>query len=1366
MATKKKSKRGTGKEFITMPDLSREAEEEQSRNNQISAELWCSKILQFPVLREKHEHVILVYTLSPLLYGKIKQPEKWLNWATNCSLFKKKTDEAALIKPLTEKEMTAVETIEMAHNLFSTKLKECGRSFLKEMLDLTSYVDLHEKMEESFKRAVVNRNFIIMTNELKDDLKSNDLTFNYVAGAMLLSLLQYCQHVRKYCLDNKNEADLFQKENKSNEKESDEVRIKGNNEFKDGRYKDACQRYTSAINRDRYNERLYCNRALTYLKTKDFAKAASDGKRAIILKAAWPKSQYRYAEGLFGMTRFHKASEANLKAISLCKENDCPPSELRDLELQRDKFYEALSEFHLVPLKPESAVKKEEDGDDDDEYTDVDDDDDDDFDGVPELVEQGPSDEECDSDGKPCADDPPPLVELETDSDSDDNYPQYPSDDNINDEEFIPLTLMNKDRHDKDLEELRRRRAMHAERENSNRDDDLREKKRQPQEFTKVPSKGFDEKEATEEDWLRKVQEDFKEASEELLQGRPRFAVKSFREAFYIMDTQLKDYEYEELDIVVSIYAYGVACLETAQVQELEIALEKFDCIILEHETIVFPLAYYGKGRVYIKQNRFSEALDPLRNGLLILQRQVHQHGVVRWPGTKHIIEESDTKKMKEAFEINIEICKSPPQPDAVCRLHDPSSNTKIDIYFSDPDFKGFVRTQCHEHCTLEFHPSCWKKIKHENVEKAQDKDYLGERCFTPDCDAVIVYIVIFSQDGLKRTEFTGEKPERKPKNAAAKAVKVKAYSEKKLEKLKRKKEIKVEKKRLAKENRNKQNNDDNDDDANILESELLLGASNANRPTSLPLSSVSNNVINSSSNSPGTPDSQNQLTPFEIGYVLKKEEIEGDQALGAHAKPVKTKSKKKKQKNVQTLDLFLGKKPGDVDLEDEDGSRQRSFNMLDENSPFAVPEQLLTEAAMFERIRANIAPVIAPPPMTEEERKAEEQLRDSLFSYFAQILEKHGPLQVEDPVLVSGFYEIFPPEAHKLVTRWGNLSNFLLQSLQFAMVDDMVCLLKDSVRCRELVRQKSGTPNPDGKSNLKPLNGKAPSASVENTQGAAFINQSANLSSENFPNLSAVHAANKGSNGKRTSRSNNSNHSTSNQSMNSAINPKIDVKTSNFPTLDKLSDIVFDGRKGNSKEAISELSSFEAIGNSFRESKGHADTMPEFALTKGSNGSVPYQNVAAAELPIGNISLQQRASNHLTMSTSHLKYNASEDMNRLDRCDSGIHEETPNPAEDKIPNFSLSVASHRAENNSIPEECSEWTGGVSDISDLHLSMLTSGDSFRHSYPQTGKRSKRDFSVQVVFNPYVKSIAVNTDGTALYKPKQFDKLSRENHISR
>ncbi|XP_070555988.1 E3 ubiquitin-protein ligase TTC3-like [Ptychodera flava] len=886
-------------------------------------------------------------------------------------------------------------------------------------------------------------------------------------------------------------------------------------------------------------------------------------------------------------------------------------------------------------------------------------------------------------------------------------------------------------------------------------------KKRQPQEFTKVPSNGFDEKEATEEDWHLKVQEHFKEASEELLQDRPRFAVKSFRQAFYIMDTQLKNYEYEELDIVVSIYAYGVACLETAQVQELEIALEKFDCIILEHETIVFPLAYYGKGRVYIKQNRFSEALDPLRNGLLILQRQVHQHGVVRWPGTKHIIEESDTKKMKEAFEINIEICKSPPQPDAVCRLHDPSSNTKIDIYFSDPDFKGFVRTQCHEHCTLEFHPSCWKKIKHENVEKAQDKDYLGERCFTPDCDAVIVYIVIFSQDGLKRTEFTGEKPERKPKNAAAKAVKVKAYSEKKLEKLRRKKEIKMEKKRLAKENCNKQNNDDNDDDANILESELLLGASNANRPTSLPLSSVSNNVINSSSNSPGTPDSPNQLTPFEIGYVLKKEEIQDDQALGAHAKPVKTKSKKKKQKNVQTLDLFLGKKPGDVDLEDEDGSRQRSFNMLDENSPFAVPEQLLTEAAMFERRRIN--PVIAPPPMTEEERKAEEQLRDSLFSYFAQILEKHGPLQVEDPVLVSGFYEIFPPEAHKLVTRWGNLSNFLLQSLQFAMVDDMVCLLKDSVRCRELVRQKTGTPNPDGKSNLKPLNGKAPSASVENTQGAAFINQSANLSSENFPNLSAVHAANKGSNGKRTSRSNNSNHSTSNQSMNSAINPKIDVKTSNFPTLDKLSDIVFDGRKGNSKEAISELSSFEAIGNSFRESKGHADTMPELALTKGSNGSVPYQNVSAAELPMGNISLQQRASNHLTMSTSHLKYNASEDMNRLDRCDSGIHEETPNPAEDKIPNFSLSVASHRAENNSIPEECSEWTGGVSDISDLHLSMLTSGDSFRHSYPQTGKRSKRDFSVQVVFNPYVKSIAVNTDGTALYKQKQFDKLSRENH---
>ena len=40
--------------------------------------------------------------------------------------------------------------------------------------------------------------------------------------------------------------------------------------------------------------------------------------------------------------------------------------------------------------------------------------------------------------------------------------------------------------------------------------------------------------------------------------------------------------------------------------QELLAAKKHFEIIVVEHKTVVFPLAYLGTGRVFYKQNRYE----------------------------------------------------------------------------------------------------------------------------------------------------------------------------------------------------------------------------------------------------------------------------------------------------------------------------------------------------------------------------------------------------------------------------------------------------------------------------------------------------------------------------------------------------------------------------------------------------------------------------------------------------------------------------------------------------------------------------------------------------------------------------------------
>jgi hypothetical protein len=102
---------------------------------------------------------------------------------------------------------------------------------------------------------------------------------------------------------------------------------------------------------------------------------------------------------------------------------------------------------------------------------------------------------------------------------------------------------------------------------------------------------------------------------------------------------------------------------------------------------------------------------------------------------------------------------RTPPRPDAVCKLETclslsthilPSKN----IHLSDPDYRGFFRVFCRDHCIMDYHRPCWHALKEQYIATLKftklptERDFFGKSCFTPNCGGIIYKIEIHEQDG------------------------------------------------------------------------------------------------------------------------------------------------------------------------------------------------------------------------------------------------------------------------------------------------------------------------------------------------------------------------------------------------------------------------------------------------------------------------------------------------------------------------------------------------------------------------------------------------------------------------------------------
>ncbi|NWV32143.1 TTC3 ligase, partial [Grantiella picta] len=105
---------------------------------------------------------------------------------------------------------------------------------------------------------------------------------------------------------------------------------------------------------------------------------------------------------------------------------------------------------------------------------------------------------------------------------------------------------------------------------------------------------------------------------------------------------------------------------------------------------------------------------------------------------------------------------------------------------------------------------------------------------------------------------------------------------------------------------------------------------------------------------------------------------------------------------------------------------------------PFVIPEYLQEQLEEFEALynlsnSNNYQRLLNNNP---------DPIAENLYEYFSQILEEHGPLEMNNKLLV-GEYQHFPEETRKVVEDAGGLEPFLLQSLRFILVDNLIALRK-----------------------------------------------------------------------------------------------------------------------------------------------------------------------------------------------------------------------------------------------------------------------------------------------------------------------------------
>ncbi|XP_010634873.1 E3 ubiquitin-protein ligase TTC3 isoform X2 [Fukomys damarensis] len=672
--------------------------------------IWCSK----PV-SDLHDYcdAIKIYIFWPLLFKH--QHTSVISRLHPCVEPSSRASEISLRK---------LQCLELMEDIVDLAKKVSNDSFLIEGLLKIGY-----KIENKMLAMEEALNWIKYTGDVTILSKLGSIDTSW--PLLRIFFTEYKYHITKVVTENCNLLEEFKTQNCAHCIEQGELmKIKGNEEFFNERFDIAIIYYTRALEYRPDNHFLYGNRALCFLRTGQLRNALGDGKRATILKCSWPKGHYRYCTALSLLGEYEWALQANIKAQKLCK-ND--PEGIKDLiqqhvQLQKQiedlqgrtpnknpikAFYE--SRAHIPRNLPAPA-----------------------FSTSLSFVEKGrefrKANQEMAYGGSEN------MKEIDEALRSDDCDCQI---------EFIqsPRSPSHPPRH----------RGRHKSRNNESEKVNSSSEMGLPVDWRKLLEREFSKSSrAAQQDFaniMKMLRSLIQDGYTALLDQRCRSAAQSFSELLNGLDPQkIKQLNLAMINYVLVVYGLAMSLLGIGRPEELSEAENQFKRILEFYPNEgLDSLAYCGIGKVYLKKNRFQEALTHFEQAKSLIYRLP---GVLTWPTSNVIIEESQPEKIRMILEKFVEECRFPPVPDAICSYQKCLGLSKIQIYVTDPDFKGFIRISCCQYCKIEFHMNCWKKLKATTFNDKIDKDFLQGVCLTPDCEGIISKIIIFSRGGHVKCEF------------------------------------------------------------------------------------------------------------------------------------------------------------------------------------------------------------------------------------------------------------------------------------------------------------------------------------------------------------------------------------------------------------------------------------------------------------------------------------------------------------------------------------------------------------------------------------------------------------------------------------
>ncbi|XP_041718315.2 E3 ubiquitin-protein ligase TTC3 isoform X2 [Coregonus clupeaformis] len=511
---------------------------------------------------------------------------------------------------------------------------------------------------------------------------------------------------------------------------SEEMKTRGNDQFQKKKYDAAVKCYSKAIKYHPENHIIYGNRALCYIRSEKYLKAVGDGKRATLIQPEWAKGHYRYCEALFLLGEHKRAIEANEWGQTLCKADSEGMKDLLqqyakfNIEIEESKRHQA--EERKVGRLNKTAAKKVSSR-------------------RTESTTRADTTESQQQTAKPTS-----KVEPSTKN----TAPENKGSEVKVESQTQPVKGAGRAHSvDNNTKAPKETKGEMADKKISKPEPSASEKSkgksRNKQSKEKTVS-GSSRDPSVRDALVSAVQE----AHTALTDQRCRNAEQAFSQALSILETSTpKELGLCALDQVVLIYGHASALIEIGQPEELAEAQRDFEKIKTFEERKFQCLVFYGIGKAYQKENRFPLALEQFSDSMQMVKKKITP-GKLTWPTTKVIVEETKPGYFKELLEESIEMCKFPPKPDAICLHQNCHGHSKIEIYFTDPDFKGFIRMVCCQSCKVEYHISCWKKLKATAFSDKNEKDFLQEMCFTPDCLGRICHIKIYGSTGLVKCEF------------------------------------------------------------------------------------------------------------------------------------------------------------------------------------------------------------------------------------------------------------------------------------------------------------------------------------------------------------------------------------------------------------------------------------------------------------------------------------------------------------------------------------------------------------------------------------------------------------------------------------